>query len=200
MRPEDVGFARTDLVLGKHSGRAALGDRAAALGYTLSPEQLQTVFEQFKVLADKKKEIYDSDIASLIEHQMGEVPELWSFVSYEVRSGTNEIPKATLTLRRGDEEISRELAEGDGPIDVIFLATEQITGVRVVCKEFQVHSVSIGKDAQADVTVEVEYQGQLYRGRAVSTDSIEASARAFLVAINRIAAKAGRPLVISATS
>jgi 2-isopropylmalate synthase len=200
MRPEDVGFARTDLVLGKHSGRAALGDRATALGYHLTPEQLQSVFEQFKVLADKKKEIYDSDIAALIEHQMGEEPEVWSFVSYEVHSTTNDTPRCTLTLRRGEEQISRELAAGDGPIDVIFLATEQITGVRVQCRDFQVHSVSIGKDAQAEVTIEVEHQGQVYRGRAVSTDSIEASARAFLVAINRIALRRGRPQERHATS
>jgi 2-isopropylmalate synthase len=198
MRPEDVGFARTDLVLGKHSGRAALGDRAAALGYHLTPEQLQSVFEQFKVLADKKKEIYDSDIASLIEHQMGDVPELWSFVSYEVHSGTDKTPEATLTLRRGDEVIARRMATGDGPIDAIFLTMEQVTGVHVVCKEFQVHSVSMGKDAQGDVSIEVEYEGQLYRGRAVSTDSIEASAKAFLAAMNRIAAKAGRPMAMTA--
>jgi 2-isopropylmalate synthase len=195
MRPEDVGFSRTDLVLGKHSGRAALSDRAQALGYTLTPEQLQTVFEQFKVLADKKKEIYDSDIVSLIEHQMGAAPEVWSFVSYDVESGTDRTPTATLTLRRGDEEITRTLAEGDGPLDAMFLTLEQITGIQVICREFQVHSVSMGKDAQADVTIEVEHQGQLYRGRAASTDSIEASARALLVAINRIAAKAGRPKI-----
>src|SRR5687768_484385 len=128
MRPEDVGFSRTDLVLGKHSGRAALADRAAALGYHLAPEQLQTVFEQFKMLADKKKEIYDSDIVSLIEHQMEGAPELWSFVSYEVHSGTDKTPEATLTLRRGDEIIAKQLATGDGPIDAIFLTMEQITG------------------------------------------------------------------------
>ena len=92
MRPEDVGFAKTDLVLGKHSGRAALADRAKALGYHLTAEQLQTVFEQFKVLADKKKEIYDGDIAALIEQQMQAVTELWSLVSYEVTCGTGQTP------------------------------------------------------------------------------------------------------------
>ena len=88
MRPEDVGFAKTDLVLGKHSGRAALADRAKALGYHLTGEQLQTVFEQFKTLADKKKEIYDGDIAALCEQQVIDVPERWQFVSYNITTGT----------------------------------------------------------------------------------------------------------------
>ena len=84
MRPEDVGFATTELVLGKHSGRAALANRIQGLGYRLAAEQLQAVFEQFKVLADKKKEIYDADIAALVEQQIRAVPELWSLAAYEV--------------------------------------------------------------------------------------------------------------------
>ncbi len=188
MRPEDVGFAQTDLVLGKHSGRAALADRAKALGYHLSGEQLQTVFEQFKLLADKKREIYDGDIASLIEHQIREVPEVWAFESYELAAGTGQTPKVVLRLRRGEEGVHAEMACGDGPVDAIFLAIEQLTGVSVVCRDFQVHSVTVGKDAQGEVRVEIEHQGQVYRGRGVSTDSIEASAKAFLNAINRIAA------------
>jgi 2-isopropylmalate synthase len=186
MRPEDVGFAKTDLVLGKHSGRAALADRAKALGYHLEVDQLQAVFEQFKVLADKKKELYDSDLAALIEQQIREVVERWSFESYEIKSGTGELPAVTLTLRSGEETVSKQVARGDGPIDCIFLALEEITGVELRCRDFQVHSVSVGKDAQAEVTVEVEHHGQVYRGRGVSTDSIEASARAFLDAINRV--------------
>jgi len=188
MRPEDVGFAKTDLVLGKHSGRAALADRAKALGYTLSAEQLKEVFEQFKILADKKKEIYDGDIASLIEQQILSVAELWSFDSYEVTTGTGKIPQVRLTIRRGEEEASTTMQCGDGPVDAIFLAIEELTGTFVVCKDFQVHSVTVGKDAQGEVLVEVEHEGRTYRGRGVSTDSVEASAKAFLNAVNRIAA------------
>src|SRR3954470_22045916 len=92
MRPEDVGLSKTDLVMGKHSGRAALADRARALGYHLTGEQLQTVFEQFKQLADKKKEIYDGDIAALCELQYDDVPEQWSFVSYQLQGGTGVQP------------------------------------------------------------------------------------------------------------
>ena len=194
MRPEDVGFTKTDLVLGKHSGRAALADRAKALGYQLEGEQLQTVFEQFKVLADKKKEIYDSDLAALIEQQLREVPVVWSFGSYELAAQSSQVPEVKLTLLRGEEPVQVCLASGDGPVDAVFLAIEQLTGVVVVCKDFQVHSVSVGKDAQAEVTVEVEHGGQMVRGRGVSTDSIEASARAFLDAVNRVIARQAAPV------
>ncbi len=187
MRPEDVGFTKTDLVLGKHSGRAALADRAKALGYHLTHEQLDAVFTEFKVLADKKKEIYDGDIAALVEQQIYTASDRWTLVSYEVTSGTARQPKVTLRLRHGEEEHTTEMACGDGPIDAIFLAMEELTGIAVECKDFSVHSVTVGKDAQGEVLVQVEYQGRLYRGRGVSTDSVEASAKAFLNAINRIA-------------
>jgi len=187
MRPEDVGFSKTDLVLGKHSGRAALADRAHTLGYRLSDEQLRTVFDRFKELADKKKEIYDSDLAVLIEQQIREVPKQWEFVGYEVGVATDHPPTVSVRVRRGGEEMSQDFTGGDGPIDAIFLALEKVTGVNVVCKDFQVHSVSIGKDAQGEVTVEVDHNGQMFRGRGVSTDTVEASAIAFLDAINRAA-------------
>jgi len=193
MRPEDVGFAKTDLVLGKHSGRAALIDRAKSLGYQLTDEQVQVVFAQLKDLADKKKEIYDADLTALIEQEMRDVSQVWTFVSHHIEASSGATPKASLVIRRGDEELSAEIASGDGPIDAIFLAIEKVTGVQVVCKEFQVHSVSMGKDAQAEVTVEVEHQGSVYRGRGVSTDSVEASAKAFLAAINRIAVHPNHP-------
>jgi len=188
MRPEDVGFTKTDLVLGKHSGRAALADRAKALGYKLSTEQIKTLFEDFKILADKKKEVYDGDLTALIEQQMRAVAERWSLESYRVTSGTGVQPQVELRLRHGDQQVGTTITDGDGPIDAIFLAIEELTGVSVVCKDFNVHSVTVGKDAQGEVMVEVEHQGRIYRGRGVSTDSVEASTKAFLNAINRIAA------------
>ena len=188
MRPEDVGLIKSDLVLGKHSGRAALADRARAMGYHLSAEQLKRVFEQFKVLADKKKDLYDADLAALIEQQLHAAPELWTLDAYRLSSGTGQVPEVTLTVRRGGEILTAATASGDGPIDAVFLAIEKLTGISVVCKDFRVHSVTVGKDAQGEVMVQVEHQGKTYRGRGVSTDSVEASAKAFLHAINRIAA------------
>lgn len=195
MRPEDVGLLKTDLVLGKHSGRAALADRAKALGYQLTGEQLQEVFEKFKRLCDKKKEVYDADIAALIEQELHGLPEVevWTLAGYKLSAGTGNTPSVALTLRRGKEEVTKEVAAGDGPFDALFLAIEKITGIEVICRDFSIHSVTVGKDAQGEVTVEVEHNGQLYRGRGVSTDSVEASALAFLNSINRVAATAGRP-------
>jgi 2-isopropylmalate synthase len=188
MQPEDVGWSKTDLVLGKHSGRAALADRARALGYRLTGEQLQTVFQQFKLLADKKKEIYDGDLVALIENQIGSVPhEEWALVAFHVSSGTSEPPRIRLTLRRGEQEYSEECSMGDGPIDAAFWAVQRITGVSVVCKDFQVRSATIGHDAQGEATVEVDHDGETYRGRGVSTDTVEATIKALLDAINRIA-------------
>ncbi|MEM1305689.1 MAG: 2-isopropylmalate synthase, partial [Planctomycetota bacterium] len=104
MRPEDVGFTKTDLVLGKHSGRAALADRCAALGHELSPEALDEVFEGFKRLADKKKEVYDADIAALIDKRAGDAADDWRLVSYELKSTTDNEPMAVVTLARGAED------------------------------------------------------------------------------------------------
>ena len=189
MSPEEVGYSKTDLVLGKHSGRAALADRAKALGYTITGEQLQTVFEDFKVLADKKKEIYDGDIVALIQNQIsGSVDQEWSLVDYEVTSGKQRTPKVRMTLKHGDQEHTEEVEQGDGPIDAAFWAVEKITGIKVVCKDFRVRSATLGRDAIGEVNLEVEHNGKLYRGVGVSTDSVESTILAMLNAINRIIA------------
>ncbi|MDZ4819691.1 MAG: 2-isopropylmalate synthase [Planctomycetota bacterium] len=191
MRPEDVGLAKTDLVMGKHSGRAALADRAKALGYHLTGEQLQSVFEQFKILADKKKEIYDGDIAALCEQQYLNGADQWNIESYHIQCGSGEKPTVTLVLERGQTRSTETMTCGDGPVDAIFLAIEKITGITVVCRDFRVQAITVGKDAQAEVNVEVVHDDHVYRGRGVSTDSVEASARAFLNAINRVEVSAG---------
>ena len=187
MRPEDVGFAKTDLVLGKHSGRAALGDRARELGFNLNGEQLQAVFEEFKKLADKKKEIYDGDIVALVQQQIrGDGEPAWSFVSFTANSSTGDAPKVTVTLEKDGEQFSESWEEGDGPIDAAFNAVEKITGLELLCKDFQVRSATLGRDAQGSVQVELFHKGVTYRGRGVSTDTIEASILAILDAVKRI--------------
>lgn len=187
MLPEEVGFAKTDLVLGKHSGRAALADRAKTLGFTLTGEQLQTVFEQFKILADKKKDIYDGDIVALVQQQIsGSVDEEWSLVDYEVASGTSRAPHVRVTLKHGDNQLTDSADQGDGPIDAAFWAVEKITGIQLVCKEFRVRSATLGRDAIGEVNLEVEHMGRSYRGVGVSTDSVESTILAMLNAINRI--------------
>jgi 2-isopropylmalate synthase len=191
MRPEDVGFTQTDLVLGKHSGRAALADRAKALGYHLSGEQLQQVFDEFKKLADKKKEVYDADIAALIEQEMSIDADQWQLVAYEVHATGGKVPSVSVTLERGGERRTQTTTGGDGPLDAIFRTIEEITGVAVVVRDFRVISVTRGKDAQGESTIEVEHDGRVYRGRGVSTDTVEAATLAFVNAVNRAAGGGG---------
>jgi 2-isopropylmalate synthase len=192
MRPEDVGFKHTDLVLGKHSGRAALADRARALGYHLTGDHLQEVFEAFKKLADKKKEVYDADIAALIDKRMTIADDQWKLVTFEVHAKGNAEPTVSVTLQRAGEEIKKTITCGDGPLDAIFHTIEEITGMSVVVRDFRVHSVTRGKDAQGESTIEVECDGRVYRGRGVSTDTFEAATLAFLNAINRAAIGGGQ--------
>ncbi|MBX3420264.1 MAG: 2-isopropylmalate synthase [Pirellulaceae bacterium] len=191
MLPEDVGFTKTDLVLGKHSGRAALADRARSLGFNISAEQLQKVFERFKELADKKKDVYDGDIVALIQQEItgaGADQDAWKLVSYDVYNSSSRPPKVRLTLSRGGQESTTEVEQGDGPIDAAFWAVEKLTGVKVVCKEFRLQSATLGRDAQGEVLVEIEHEDQSYKGTGVSTDSVEATITAMLAAINRILA------------
>jgi 2-isopropylmalate synthase len=192
MRPEDVGFSQTDLVLGKHSGRAALAARARALGYHLTGDQLQEVFDEFKKLADKKKEIYDADIAALIEKRMMVVAEQWKLVTYDVRATGGAEPTVSVTLRHGDEDYTVTTTGGDGPLDALFHTIEQITDIPVTVRDFRVYSVTSGKDAQAESTIEVEHAGRSYRGRGVSTDTVEAATLAFVNAINHAEAGGGQ--------
>jgi 2-isopropylmalate synthase len=187
MRPEDVGFSKTDLVLGKHSGRAALADRARELGYRLTGEQLQVLFEQFKILADKKKNIFDGDVVALIQQQIsGAAVPGWSLVAYELASGSGQSPAVQLTLAIDGKDHTERVQQGDGPIDAAFWAVEKITGIKLTCKEFRVSSASLGRDAIGEVTLEVEHEGHSYRGMGASTDSVEATILAILNSVNRI--------------
>ncbi len=187
MSPEEVGLARTELVLGKHSGRHALRERIRELGYRLDEEQLQKVFEAFKVLADRKKTVYDADIEALAEEQIQEqTPYQWSLETLHISAGTGTLPMAAVCMKHADGRQVCDAACGDGPIDAVFKTIERITEVSVQLRDYQVRSVTIGEDAQGEATVEVKHNGKSLQGRGISTDIIEASALAFLQVINRI--------------
>ncbi|TWU00241.1 2-isopropylmalate synthase [Botrimarina colliarenosi] len=196
MRPEDVGFTKTDLVLGKHSGRAALADRLKALGHPVQGETLVKVFDAFKRLADKKKEVYDADLIALVDKRSPTERD-WSLVSYEVKTHTDDPPSATVTLRRGAEGKTEEQTDtffgGDGPLDALFRAVEKVTGLQMEVRDYRVHSVTKGKDAQGEANIEAVCDGRLYRGRGVSTDTVEASTKAFIAAANGALAGGGPP-------
>ena len=203
MRPEDVGVSRNQLVLGKHSGRHALRQRVEDMGYTLDDERLQKVFDAFKVLADKKKEIYDGDIAALIHahvagaqagHPAPTAAAQWCILAVNINGGKGALPSAVVQMERiveaGQVAAQRlEAATGTGPIDAAFNAIARVCQMEVKLRDYQVHSVTVGTDSQGDVKVELECAGKSYRGRASSIDIIEASAGAFMHAINRILAE-----------
>ncbi|MFN2545932.1 MAG: 2-isopropylmalate synthase [Myxococcales bacterium] len=195
MKPQDVGVRSTDLVLGKHSGRAALGERLEKLGYRLDASELDKVFAAFKDLADRKKEIYDGDLDALVETTtFGTNGGRWKLVSIHAVSGTNAAPSAAVCLEMKDGRRVEDAAVGDGPVDAVFKSIERITGVRAQLRDFRIVSMTPGEDAQGEVLIEVEHDGRRYGGRGVSTDIIVGSARAFLEVVNRISA--GRPRAV----
>lgn len=188
MRPDDVGYVGTNLVLGKHSGRHAFKDRVKHLGYELDDSLVQEVFDEFIALADKKKDVYDSDIIALIEGHVGESQDQWSLDRFHTVAGTDVLPTATLEMRReGFDEVFQDAATGDGPVDAIFRALERVVGIEAVLTDYQVRSISSGKDAQGEVMVEIKVNDRVFHGKGVSTDIVAASARAYLKALNRAA-------------
>jgi len=186
MRPEDVGLADGRLVLGKHSGRHAFRQRLEDLGIHLDEERLQHAFEEFKRLADKKKDIYDEDVEALVREEIEEVPEVFALVGFHVTSGTSVTPTATVTIAVGDEDVKTDAAIGDGPIDAVYRAIDRITGFRCELRDFSIRAVTKGKDAMGEVTLEISSNGFTEHGRAARTDIIEASALAYLTAVNRL--------------
>jgi 2-isopropylmalate synthase len=186
MRPQDVGLSRTHLVLGKHSGRHAFRERVRELGFELDEAELNRVFEEFKALADKKKELFDGDIEALVLRAEGGSGGPWSIASLDTHARTDVSAQAVIELAHADGRKIRKEASGDGPVDASFKAIEHATGLEVKLRKFEVRSVSEGEDAQGEAVVYVEYNDRTYRGASVSTDIVESSARAFLEVINRI--------------
>jgi 2-isopropylmalate synthase len=186
MRPEDVGLAKSSLVLGKHSGRHAFRDRLVELGFELDEFETNRAFQEFKKLADKKKDIYDGDLESLVMNAGGASSGPWTLKSLEVQTHTDQPATAAVTLIGEDGKDVSESAAGDGPVAAAFQALEHATGVVLVLKNFELHSASIGEDAQGEVTVTVEHDGQSFRGRGASVDIVEAGCRACLEVMNRI--------------
>lgn len=186
MRPQDVGYVGTNLVLGKHSGRHAFRDRVETLGYQLSDEDFQKVFDAFIALADKKKEIYDADILALVENQSSSpTQEHWKIKSFHTLGGTGTIPTATIELVFEDGKIVQDAATGDGPVDAAFKCLERIMGISAKLTDYTVRSVSSGKDALGEVSLAIDIDGLTFHGKGVSTDVIEASAHAYLQALNK---------------
>ncbi|PKN02243.1 MAG: 2-isopropylmalate synthase [Elusimicrobia bacterium HGW-Elusimicrobia-1] len=187
MRPEDVGIPSNQLVLGKHSGRHALAKRLGAMGYAVAESDIDEIYERFKKLADKKKVIFDDDLISLVDEKFAEMDEIYSLDSVSFSSGTKRVPSAVITLKKIKKKV-RAGAKGDGPVDAVFGAIDKITGVKTALEDYAIKSVSSGKDAMGEVSVKLKHKGISYSGRGSSTDVIEASAKAYLNAVNKILA------------
>jgi 2-isopropylmalate synthase len=198
MRPEDIGIQKTELVLGKHSGRAALRDRVSHLGYTLTDDQLNHVFAAFKKLADAKKEVFDADIESLIEAELqagSEIRKVWTLVGFTSTAGTGSQTSAAVSLTHRDDpqgRVRRDAAPGNGPIDALFKAISRVTGVDAKVVDYRVRALTQDMDALGEAHVEIDHGGRRTSARAVSVDVIEASALAYLEVINRVLAQRQR--------
>jgi 2-isopropylmalate synthase len=197
MDPASVGIPKSSLVMGKHSGRAAFRDRAIQLGYTLSDEQVESAFVKFKALADKKKEVFDEDIEAIVDDQLEITGGLWTLVGVQVTTGSTTIPTATVTLKDSNGAAVQDASIGDGPVDAIYSAIQRLTGVKAELRDYRIRSISKGRDAQGEATVELTHNGRTLKGRGLSTDILEASAMAYLAAINRLKGMANRDRLVT---
>jgi len=186
MKPEDIGRSSNKLVLGKHSGRAALSARLKELGFDLAGGDLDRAFKAFKDLADRKKEVYDEDLLALVTDEMTQSEDTWVIDYLHVLSGTGVIPSATVRLRKDGHDF-QDSGIGDGPVDAVLAAIDAITGVKGRLQDYALRAATSGKDAVGEVSVKVDFDGTVVSGKGASTDVIEASARAYLSALNRLA-------------
>lgn len=188
MDPKWVGIPSSSLVLSKVSGRHAFKERLSELGYTLSEEDLNRAFQGFKTLADKKKDITDRDIESLIAEELRTLTEVYHLDHVEVSCGDHNIPTATVRLIGPDGQILADAALGTGPVDAVYKAINRIVGIPNRLTEFTVKSITEGIDAIGEVLIRIESEGVTYTGRGASTDIIVSSAKAYMNALNRLLA------------
>ncbi len=194
MKPEDIGIEQDNLVLGKHSGRAALKNRAEKLGFSLSDNQLSSVFVDFKTLADSKREVFDADIEALILGEAIGADGPWHLDSLYVSAGSDgqNDPEAKIQLTHEDGRTRSGSKAAAGPVNAVLLAINELTGHDLSLDSFSARSVTAGEDAMAEADIRVSKGANSYHGRGTSTDTILATARAYLDVINRIERRAAR--------
>ncbi len=185
MDPKDIGLPGTHLVLGKHSGRHALFRRLQDLGFKLDRKHLDLIFERFKALADKKKEVFDEDLIAIVEEEIRPRKDIIKLLSVRVESGTDITPQAKVALEYKGKRIEAT-SSGDGPVDACFKAVDKITKIRPKLLQYKLEALTSGKDAQGQVRVELKLGKKIVSGTSLSTDIIEASLRAYLDALNKL--------------
>ncbi len=188
MDPHEIGISSSQLILGKHSGRHAFKDRLATLGFKLSDMQLNRAFERFKVVADKKKEIFDDDLRYIVEDEVRPANLIWRLKSFYTHSGTSDKPQAKVTLLKKGK-LCEAISGGDGPIDACFKAIDKIVGLKAKLEDFRLEAVTSGKDALGHVNLKLMAKNVAYSGSGSSTDIIEAALRAYIDAVNKLETK-----------
>ena len=189
MSPESVGLGTSKLVLGKHSGKHAFSEKLKDLGYDLGDNAIKDAFKRFKDLADLKKDVFDEDIVALVDDEVVRVNDVIQLKSLEIMCGTvHRPPKATLELDVGGEIKSCQ-ATGDGPVDAAFNAIKELFPHTAVLQLYQVHAVTHGTDAQAEVTVRLEEDGKTVNGQSADTDTMVASVKSYINALNKLLVK-----------
>ncbi len=185
MRPESVGLVKTNLVLGKHSGRHAFRDRLKQIGYELSEEDLNKAFDRFKRLADQKKEVFDEDLEAIISDEVQHITEVYTLKTIRAESGTGITPSATVEMEVNGKVV-KQTGTGDGPVDAVYRMIAAITGTPSKLDAYLVKGITGGTDALGEVTVKVEEQGKKVAGHGADTDIILASAKAYVNALNKL--------------
>jgi 2-isopropylmalate synthase len=191
MTPESVGVKESSLVMGKHSGRHAFREKLKELGYELGDNAFEDAFVRFKALADAKKHVYDEDIEALVDQEIASAHDRIKVVALTVIAGTGGPQKATITLDIDGKQQMYE-ATGDGPVDATFQAIRALVPHDARLALYQVSAVTEGTDAQAEVMVRLEADGKIATGRGSDTDTMVASARAYVSALNKLLARGGR--------
>lgn len=184
MKPESVGIKQTTLVLGKHSGRHALQKKYQEMGHNLSRPELDKAYKLFTRLADRKKEVFEEDLLAIVQDGLREIPETFTLRLVQSLAGNPKAASATVVLQRGEDVIVQS-ATGDGPVAAAYEAIDRITGLQGSLADYTIHSITQGSDAVGEVFVHVDFEGQKFTGRAASTDVVDASARAYLHAVNK---------------
>jgi 2-isopropylmalate synthase len=187
MQPEDVGAGATQIILTARSGRHAVRHRMEALGYTVTPEELERLHVRFLALADAKKQVFDDDLHALMADERGSTTETCHLEGFGISSGTGITPSATVRMRNGGGQVE-QTATGDGPVDACFNAVDAITGIPVKLVEYRLNAATAEKTALGEAQITLEHDGRTASGYSASTDVIEASLRAYVNAVNRLLA------------
>ncbi len=186
MDPHEVGISSSQLVLGKHSGRHAFGDRIKNMGFKLDEKQLNQAFMRFKDMADKKKDIYDDDLRIIVQDEIRVEKPVWKLDSFEVTSGTMHKPHSIVILSKKGKLLPTGQSTGDGPVDACFKALDKITHFKAKLEDFRLEAVTSGKDALGQVSLKLKVSGSIVSGRGSSTDIVEAAVRAYIDAVNKL--------------